>query len=167
MQNRLVCGAMLGYFSGSLPGQTNFPNKVYRSGAQFLGYMKYIYEEQTIETHWHYKFHYTNARPEVSSRFWSLKSQRKRCGSILHQQGFALYNFNRDKVSNNFYWTSLGSALVITTYLNFHLDCPFNREVCARYNQLQLQQNSLNWVEYKSNIWSSCQSLAGWNRLFK
>ncbi|NBB31035.1 hypothetical protein [Cellulophaga sp. BC115SP] len=126
-------------------GQTELPRPKYIAVERSFWGMKYIYERQTIENPLALQIPLLQLQdPEVSSRFLKFKSQRKAMQWVnIASAGVSLYTiFNRDKVSNNFYWTSLGSALVITTYLNFRSTVHLSKSI-ARYNQLQLQQSRI------------------------
>jgi len=126
-------------------GQTELPRPKYIAVERNFWGMKYIYERQTIENPLALQIPLLQMQdPEVSSRFLKFKSQRKAMQWVnIASAGVSLYTiFNRDKVSNNFYWTSLGSALVITTYLNFRSTIHLSKSI-ARYNQLQLQQSRI------------------------
>lgn len=126
-------------------GQTELPRPKYIAVERSFWGMKYIYERQTIENPLALQIPLLQLQdPEVSSRFLKFKSQRKAMQWVnIASAGVSLYTiFNRDKVSNNFYWTSLGSALVITTYLSFRSTVHLSKSI-ARYNQLQLQQSRI------------------------
>ncbi len=139
------CVVLCWGISQAILGQTEFPKPKYIAVERNFWGMKYIYERQTIENPLALQILLLQMQdPEVSSRFLKFKSQRKAMQWVnIASAGVSLYTiFNRDKVSNNFYWTSLGSALVITTYLNFRSTIHLSKSI-ARYNQLQLQQSRI------------------------
>lgn len=140
-----LCVVLCWGISQAALGQTELPRPKYIAVERSFWGMKYIYERQTIENPLALQIPLLQLQdPEVSSRFLKFKSQRKAMQWVnIASAGVSLYTiFNRDKVSNNFYWTSLGSALVITTYLNFRSTVHLSKSI-ARYNQLQLQQSRI------------------------
>ncbi len=148
-------------------GQTELPRPKYIAVERNFWGMKYIYERQTIENPLALQIPLLQMQdPEVSSRFLKFKSQRKAMQWVnIASAGVSLYTiFNRDKVSNNFYWTSLGSALVITTYLNFRSTIHLSKSI-ARYNQLQLQQSRIGLSINQTSVQTPVIGL-GWTQSF-
>jgi hypothetical protein len=162
------CVVLCWGISQAVLGQTEFPKPKYIAVERNFWGMKYIYERQTIENPLALQIPLLQMQdPEVSSRFLKFKSQRKAMQWVnIASAGVSLYTiFNRDKVSNNFYWTSLGSALVITTYLNFRSTVHLSKSI-ARYNQLQLQQSRIGLSINQTSDQTPVIGL-GWKQTFK
>jgi hypothetical protein len=97
---------------------------------KFLG-VNFIYDRQTIENPLALQI------PIVNVAFLTYKQQRKMVQLInIVPAGVSLYTiFNREKVSSGFYWSTVGTTLLISSYLNIKSNAHLSKAI-NRYNAL-------------------------------
>ncbi|WP_044172303.1 hypothetical protein [Flectobacillus major] len=111
---------------------------------RFLG-VRFIYDRQIINNPLALQIPMLQLRdPEVSREFLMYKSQRQAVQWLsLISAGVSLYTiFNRDKVSDGFYWGTVGGTLLVNSYLNIKSNIHLGRAV-NRFNQQVLLQNQI------------------------
>jgi hypothetical protein len=103
----------------------------------FLG-VKFIYDRQLIDDASILQIPMLQAQdPKVSVEFLTYLQQQKVVKFIkIIPAGLSLYTiFNRDKVSSGFYWTTVGTTLLISTYLNIKSNTHLSKAI-NRYNEV-------------------------------
>lgn len=104
---------------------------------KFLG-VNFIYDRQTIENPLALQIPLLQAKdPIVNVAFLTYKQQRKMVQLInIVPAGVSLYTiFNREKVSSGFYWSTVGTTLLISSYLNIKSNVHLSKAI-NRYNAL-------------------------------
>jgi len=114
--------------------RTLYPISVKR---QLFG-VKFIYDRQIIDNASALQIPLLQARdPKVNVEFLTYKQQQKLVKLInIIPAGVSLYTvFNRDKVSSGFYWSTVGTTLLISTYLNVKANMHLSNAI-NRYNEV-------------------------------
>ena len=103
----------------------------------FLG-VKFLYDRQTIDHASALQIPMLQAQdPKVSVEFLTYQQQQKLVKLInIIPAGVSLYTiFNRDKVSSGFYWTTVGTTLLVSSYLNIKSNTHLSKAI-NRYNEV-------------------------------
>ena len=75
--------------------------------------------------------------PEASREFLQFKAMQ-RTNKVLQliPAAISIYTiFNREKVSDGFYWTSFGTSILVSGYIGFRANSHLNKSI-NRYNQV-------------------------------
>jgi hypothetical protein len=108
---------------------------------------KFIYDRQTIESPFGLQIPLLQARDtEVNVEYLTFKKQRKAVQIInLFSTGFSLYTiFNREKVSNGVYWSTVGGVSLISTYFNIKSNIHLDKAI-KRYNEV-IAENKIGLI---------------------
>jgi hypothetical protein len=117
---------------------------------KFLG-TKFIYDRQIIENPLGLQIPLLQARDtEVNVEYLTFKKQRKAVQVIsLVSTVFSLYTiFNREKVSSEVYWGTLGGTVLLSGYLNIKSNQHLSRAI-KRYNEV-ISENKVGLILDKS-----------------
>lgn len=112
---------------------------------------KFIYDRQIIENPLGLQIPLLQLRDtEVNVEFLTYKKQRSAVQVVsLISVGFSLYTiFNREKVSNQAYWGTVGGIGLVTTYLNIKSNQHLGKAI-KKYNRV-ISENKIGLVFDKS-----------------
>ena len=117
---------------------------------KFFG-TKFIYDRQIIENPLGLQIPLLQLRDtKVNLEYLTFKKQRKAVQVIsLITTGFSLYTiFNREKVSNEIYWGTVGGLGFVSFYLNIKSNLHLSKAI-KRYN-LVISENKVGLIFDKS-----------------
>lgn len=100
--------------------------------------VKFLYDRQTLDHASALQIPMLQAQdPKVSVEFLTYQQQQKLVKLInIIPAGVSLYTiFNRDKVSSGFYWTTVGTTLLVSSYLNIKSNTHLSKAI-NRYNEV-------------------------------
>jgi hypothetical protein len=147
---RILLIFLIGFYAKSfaqIDRKMLFPIEVKQ---KFLG-TKFIYDRQIIENPLGLQIPLLQARDtEVNVEYLTFKKQRKAIQVIsLITTGFSLYTiFNREKVSNEVYWGTVGGVGFISFYLSIKANQHLGKAI-RRYNEV-VSENKIGLVFDKS-----------------
>ncbi len=150
MKIRILLIFLIGFYSKSfaqIDRKVLFPIEV----KQNIWGTKFIYDRQTIENSLGLQIPLLQLRDtEVNVEYLTFKKQRKAVQVIsLITTGFSLYTiFNREKVSNEVYWGTVGGVGFISFYLSIKSNQHLNKAI-KRYNEV-ISDNKVGLVFDKS-----------------
>lgn len=119
---------------------------------QFLR-VRFVYDRQLIDNPLALQIPLLQSHdPEVSLNFLKYKSQRKASNMIgIIPAGVSLYAiFYREKVSDGFYWSIVGSSFLLRTYLNIRATKHLTTAI-GRYNSLLPNQVGIQFEPLPDN----------------
>lgn len=150
MKIKILLIFLIGFYSKSfaqIDRKALFPIEV----KQNIWGTKFIYDRQTIENPLGLQIPLLQLRDtEVNFEYLTFKKQRKVVQVIsLITTGFSLYTiFNREKVSNEVYWGTVGGLGFISFYLNIKSGQHLGKAI-KRYNEV-ISENKVGLVFDKS-----------------
>ncbi|MFC0185461.1 hypothetical protein SAMN04515674_103245 [Pseudarcicella hirudinis] len=129
--------------SGNIAFGQSVENKLYPIEIQPRVFgTRFIYDRQLINNPLALQIPILQARdPKASYEFLMYKAQKQSLAYLtILPTAISLYAiFNRDKVSDGFYWSTVGGSFLVSTYLNFK-SAAHLRKAILRYNQIVSNQ---------------------------
>jgi hypothetical protein len=146
MKIKILFIFLIGFYSKSfaqIDRKVLFPIEV----KQTLWGTKFIYDRQTIENSFGLQIPLLQLRDtEVNVEYLTFKKQKKAVQIVsLISVGFSLYTiFNREKVSNEIYWGTIGGIGFISTYLNVKSNLHLGKAI-KKYNEV-VSENKIGLI---------------------
>ena len=138
MKNAWIVFVFLGVgFCGNIFAQ-NTPKRYPIEPTGKLFGAKFIYDRQSIHDPMALQIPILQLQdPEASREFLQFKAMQ-RTNKVLQliPAAISIYTiFNREKVSDGFYWTSFGTSILVSGYIGFRANSHLTQSI-NRYNQV-------------------------------